>query len=174
MATRNIKVRRPIQVRGSSAYIPLTRGKVAIIDTADIPLVDGYNWRAQITCGNDKWYAYSKQRKIFLHRLLMTPPPGFITDHKNRNGLDCRRSNLRFATRMQNAQNKAHPRTGTIFKGVRQRKENGRRRWCALITVNKKKIYLGYFATAEEAAHAYDEAASMHFGEFAALNFPQA
>jgi hypothetical protein len=159
---------REIEIRAELAYIPLTRGKTAIIDAMDVPLVWGF-WQAFRTDGNDKWYAHSKQRNVYLHRLLMPPPLGFITDHKNRDGLDCRRSNLRFATRAQNSQNKAHPRTASVFKGVSKK---AGRRWSALITVNKKKIHLGHFDTAEEAARAYDAAAIEYFKEFAALNFP--
>jgi hypothetical protein len=40
------------------------------------------------------------------------------------------------------------------------------------IIKNGKHIYLGYFATPEQAAKIYDKAAKKYHGEFAYSNFP--
>ena len=46
-------------------------------------------------------------------------------------------------------------------------------KWGARLNIKGKYIGAGAsFATAEEAAHAYDEMAKKHQGEFAYLNFP--
>lgn len=55
------------------------------------------------------------------------------------------------------------------YKGVGWRESVGK--YVAKITVNKKDIFLGYFATAEEAASAYDVAAIEYLGDGASLNF---
>jgi len=92
-----------------------------------------------------------------------------MVDHRNGNGLDNRRANLRPATKSQNGANRliaASNKSG--FKGVDLKKG----RWRAQIKVVGSKIHLGYFDLAEEAARAYDMAAIEAFGEFATLNFP--
>lgn len=104
-----------------------------------------------------------------LHRFLWSLwklPETPDIDHKNRNGLDCRRENLRAATSSQNLGNTAKKRTNTSgFKGVYwHRKLN---KWFAQITCNGKQRHLGCFAEKEAAADAYIRAAKELFGEFA-------
>ena len=161
---------RPITVDGNIAYVPLTRGKTAIIDAADAPAVGAWNWCAMPAEGG-KWYAYcGGLKKIRLQQFLMPSPPGLVTDHRDRDGLNNRRSNLRFATFSQNSQNKPRPRIGSgLFKGV---SPHGRGRWRARIVVNGKRLSLGAFGCPESAAKAYDIAAKKYYGEFAVLNFP--
>ena len=81
-------------------------------------------------------------------------------DHENGNGLDNRRENLRLATHSQNQRNRRRTRD-KVYKGTRR---NGKK-WVA-------HIVLGTFASEEEAARAYDHAATLLYGEFARLNFP--
>ncbi len=98
--------------------------------------------------------------------------PSIEVDHKDGNGLDCRRHNVRPATKQQNQANRG-PRANNAsgFKGVswfpRQR------RWYARIGVDGRNLYLGVYESAAAAARAYDAAARTHFGEFAKLNFPE-
>lgn len=96
-----------------------------------------------------------------------TPTESFW-DHANRNKHDNQKLNLRLATRSQNNANRVS--YGKLpYKGVK--KANSK--WMARITVDKKEIYLGVFVEIEDAARAYDTAATLHFGEFACLNFPK-
>lgn len=89
------------------------------------------------------------------------PPEGMLIDHANGDGADNRWVNLRLATPGENSRNR---RTASEFKGVRQTKSG---RYRAHIT-------LGVFDTAEEAAAAYDHAARLYHGLFAAVNLPEA
>lgn len=122
------------------------------------------------------YYAYTqvKGRTIYLHRFIMDAPKGVQVDHRDGDGLNNLRGNLRFATQTLNNANRAYRGT-TGFRGVvltsggRYRaaifhRENGRR------TIKN----LGTYEAAEEAARAYDDAALERFGEFARLNFPEA
>lgn len=111
----------------------------------------------------------SRWVRVLLHRFLLDAPTGVMVDHKNGNGLDCTRGNLRVANRNQKQHNSG-PRNGTSrFKGVYRKTKN---RWAAQIKARQTYRYLGLFATEEDAASAYDEAAKELHGEFARLNFP--
>jgi hypothetical protein len=76
---------------------------ITLISTDDEELVKKYKWHCKegkYACG------YVNREKIRLHHLIFGKPPhGMVVDHINRNSLDNRRENLRFATRSQNSQN---------------------------------------------------------------------
>jgi hypothetical protein len=153
--------------------IPLTQGKVAIVDECDAHLAafrwhacrDGRTWYAK----RAKW-ADGRSRTVILHREILGVPRGVQVDHVNGNGLDCRRANMRPATGAENTRNYRTPSHNTSgYKGIIRRK-NGR--WQACIRYCGKRTYLGRFGSAEEAARAYDAAALRLHGEFARINFP--
>ena len=149
--------------------IPLTKGYVAVIDTADAPLVLAYKWCAVRPRGET---AYATTRvngaPTSLHRLLMQSPPCDV-DHINGDGIDCRRANMRLATRSQNIVNK--PPSGALgIKGVHNYKGSGR--YTAKICVGGKQKHLGSFPDSISAGRAYDRAAFDAYGEYAWLNFP--
>lgn len=156
----------------STVEVPLTQGKVALIDAADADDILQYKW-----CYTGRYAARALPRNrkpkkhISMHQQLMKPPPGFEVDHINRNGLDNRRSNMRVVTHAQNAKNLSLRKNNTSgFHGISFRSDIGK--WCAQIRDNGRKRYLGLYATAEDAARAYDAAAKAINGEFATLNFP--
>ena len=90
-----------------------------------------------------------------------------MVDHKNNDGLDCRRENLRTATRAQNCRNRPKHRNNTSgYKGVFK----SGRSWRAMIRVDGKLVCLGSFDTTIEAARVYDSEAVKRHGDFASLN----
>ena len=104
-----------------------------------------------------------------MHRIILPPKKGFDIDHKNRNGLDNRRCNLRYATRSQNLANSKLPVNNTSgFKGVRFEKDRGL--WLARIKVNQVTKNLGRYKNKIDAAKAYNAAAIKYFGEFSRIN----
>jgi hypothetical protein len=109
---------------------------------------------------------------VRLHRLIMNPPENLVVDHRNGDGLDNRRENLRLATKSQNLFNsRKRKNTSSQFIGVSFDKRSGL--WVAYIGLCRKKIFLGYFKNEIDAAKAYDAAAKIYHGEFARLNFPE-
>lgn len=141
--------------------IPLTRGLVAVIDAADWPLIASRKWSAV----KSKNTFYAQSGLGMMHRVILgLKPSDADVDHKDGNGLNNRRDNLRVAT---NSQNMANRRcfNSNGFKGI-QKINNG---YAAYIGAKRK--YLGFFKTPQEAARAYDRAAVELYGEFANLNF---
>ena len=158
---------------GGPRSIPLTRGYAAMVDAADWPRVAPLKWSAFVNRRNGRVYARSMTlgRNVWMHRFILGVGDGADVDHRNGDGLDNQRENLRACTSQQNQMNRGPNRNNRSgFKGVRQFKG----RWSAQIRTDGKSRHLGYYDTAEEAAGAYDRAAAEHFGEFAWLNFPDA
>lgn len=111
-----------------------------------------------------------------MHRLVARVTGKQQADHKNGDGLDNRRENVRKASPMLNSANKQSSKTSPRpFKGVR-RATNARvstaRPWRTVIGHGGREIFLGSFASPEEAAQAYDTKARELYGEFACVNFP--
>jgi AP2 domain len=137
-------------------------GRVALVDDEDYDLVSQYKWLAHVD--GDRVYARATSKgHVPMHKLITGQP---ATDHRNGDGLDNQRKNLRPATKAQNNHNQ-RPRRGTSsrFKGVTWHKQRGK--WQAEIKVNGKSRYLGLYASEEEAAAVYAAAALQVQGEYA-------
>lgn len=155
--------------------IPLTQGKVAVVDDEDFVELSQYKWHARQI--DNTFYATRQPPRngsatrppaILMHQSIMSAPRGSCIDHINHNGLDNRRENLRIVTTTQNAQNQRSRTGSSRFKGVYWHK--GAQKWIARIVINGQKTYLGSFVDEVAAANAYNIAASQHYGEYAYLN----
>jgi len=101
----------------------------------------------------------------------MGPPTHLVVDHIDRDGLNNRKSNLRLCTNAENIRNAGKRGKGfSKYKGV-SRHTRGKK-WTAVIQLNKKTYFLGYFENEIDAARAYDKKAKELHGQFACLNFP--
>ena len=154
--------------------IALTQGKFAQVDDSDYEWISQWKW----TCATYRGLSYvvrwdntvRPRKQLKLHRVIagITDSKLFV-DHKDGDGLNNQRENLRIATPSQNRAN-----TRAIGKvpyiGVTISLE---RKYRATIRVDGIIQKLGLYKTAEEAARKRDEAAIRIYGEFAKLNFPQ-
>jgi hypothetical protein len=149
--------------------IPLTQGKVALIDDEDLQLVSGYKWYARDS--KCTFYAIAHEpgthRTVYMHRLIANPGERQPVDHIDFNGLHNVRSNLRTCTNQQNGTHIRSSADKATYRGVKR----AGRKWMARIGNNGKQEYLGIFETPEEAAREYDRVAEKRFGVFARLNF---
>lgn len=144
--------------------IQLTQGKIALIDDEDFDMVSAHKWYY-----NGDGYARSGKH-VLLHRLILNAKSDEYVDHKNRNGLDCRRDNIRLCTKSENGMNRGLDKDNTSgFKGVTFNRNC--KKFQAQIKANGKYFYLGLFDNAEQAGKAYDEAALRLFGKFARTNY---
>ena len=155
--------------------IPLTRGKVALIDDEDFESVSRFKWH--VTHGYARTVVHLGmvngkriQAYMYLHILILRPPKGMEVDHRYHDTLDCRRVNMRVCTRSQNQQNKVKYKGSSKYKGVYW--HTARDSWQTQIKHNGRTTYLGRFSDEADAAHVYDTKAREYFGEFAYLNFP--
>lgn len=159
-----------------AARLPLTQGRVALVDAEDYPHLRRWSWQwlSNDRCG----YAVRQIRvngraiTIYLHRQLLAARPGELVDHADGDGLNNQRFNLRLSTPTQNGANRAAPARAIPYRGVYRDKR--RRNFFAAISVENRCYRLGTFTTMEAAARAYDRAARQAFGRFARLNFPDA
>jgi hypothetical protein len=160
--------------------IPLTQGLVAWVDDFDHKRASAFKWHAQMSSDGRRWYASRNtpaetacgKTTLQLHRFILSVPETVEIDHADGDGLNCRRQNLRPATRSQNQMNRSAQANNTSgFKGVTLNKRD--QKWLAQINIAGKRTCIGRFNAAVEAALAYDQAAIAAFGEFAKLNFPR-
>jgi hypothetical protein len=145
--------------------LPLTQKQFAIVDDTDLPLLSKCKWHAVWSPCTKSFYAAGRQNGKYISMQVFIL--GSQADHKNHDTLDNRRDNLRKCTQAQNLRNQRLRKDNKSgYKGVSWHTRANRWR----VTIQGK--YVGNFIRLKEAAHAYDEAAKLHFGEFAHLNFP--
>lgn len=152
--------------------IKLTQSKFALIDKKDFNRIKNYKW---CVCHLERRQCYAVSRingkVIPMHRFLLNlTNPKIQSDHKDGNGLNNQRYNIRIATNQQNSMNQRlqlRPKSSK-YKGVTW--DKNRNKWMTKIKFNQKGIHLGRFKTQEEAALAYNKKAKELFGKFANLN----
>jgi len=169
---------RPIRIEGNIAYVPLTKGYEAVIDAADVSLVEGFNWCAhEVRKKGAVCKAYAvrtalhsgRNITVLMHRVVLKAGREFEVDHRDSDGLNNRRSNLRIATPSENRKNQViGSRNTSGVKGVSWHRKAGK--WSVEIHSEGKKTYLGLFADIDAAAAAYASASKRIHGDFGRLS----
>lgn len=148
--------------------IPLSQGKMALVDVEDFDFINQWKWYYKHD-GGGKGYAARSSDKVRMHRIINKTPNGMLTDHINRNKLDNRKCNLRTCTPTENRINTGLRKDNSSgYKGVSWGKK--RKRWIAQMYIDGKNKQIGRYKTPQEAAMAYNQACTSIYGEFAYLN----
>lgn len=153
-------------------HIPLNTGHTVIVNAVDAPLVSGKRWtRNTNSCGTSYAMRRNGKRTEMMHRLIMGEPAGMDVDHRDGDGLNNTRENLRVVTRKQNLLNvaraKKNSRTGVL--NVIPYKET---RFQVRLHIDGHSRHFGVFDTLDEAAIAAYEARLKHYGPDAVARIP--
>lgn len=150
--------------------ISLTKGKYALVDQEDVDFISQWKWSLS-GCGRYAVRGDLRGKMIYMHRALVVGEHEHV-DHKNHDGLDNRRENLRGCTRSENFMNRQIYTFSKYsrFKGVTLHTDGRKNPWTAKIKKDKRTRNLGSFDNEIDAARAYNVAALNLFGEFAYLN----
>ena len=153
--------------------ISLTQGKIALVDDTDFDWLNQWRWYAN-RLGGIYYVARNgsnpNRRKILMHRFILNVPKGLEIDHRDGDGLNNRRTNLRICTHQENQHNQQPQKNrSSAFKGVHWCASA--RKWVSRIKVDGIEKYLGCFTNELEAARIYDMATLRFHGEFARPNF---
>ncbi len=169
-----------------TARLRTSRG-VIMLDDADLHIMKRGTIKLKESASSygsvyaELWTSDQRRNRIgSVARIIMDAPVGMQVDHINHDTLDNRRCNLRVCTSHGNARNRRKATGKNLFKGIHydnvnthdgSRGDGVARPWRTIASVDGRRVSLGYFATQEEAAIAYDKFAGAAYGEFACLNF---
>ena len=155
--------------------LKLSQGQLATVDDVEFECVSKFKWSASRR--ENTYYAYHNEhtsrglKRVYLHRFILgITDPKILVDHRDRNGLNCQRSNLRICTSSQNqANSKVSKNKIGEYKGVYW--DGRRKKWEVKIMYKRRSRFLGYFDDPVQGAKMYDLMARKLFGEFAKTNF---
>ena len=146
-----------------------SNGGMFYFDKEDFEKIRCGCWHIDPSTGYVRGIIPPSKKKVYLHRVVTDAKPNETVDHRNHNGIDNQKHNLRKCTRSQNSANmsvrcdNSSGHTGVWF-------DKSRNKWCAQITANKKRIDLGRFDDFETAVSTRIRAENEHFKEFSYRN----
>lgn len=155
--------------------LKLSKGYIANVDDNDPKKPWRFKWTAQV---EDKtvyayrfFWSHNVPTKVFLHRFLLgVTSSNTEVDHKDGNGLNCKRKNLRKATSSQNKCNQGLSTVNTSgVKGVSW--DKSKRKWQVQIGLHGKNMHLGRYTNLKEAQHARILAEKKYFKDFVRSSF---
>jgi hypothetical protein len=145
--------------------IPLSQGKVTLVDDEDFEELNRFKWCAHNNKNDNTFYSTRSSpdingiwRNIRMHRIIMKCPDNMLVDHINGDGLDNRKENLRIVTGRENQQNQ-HKTKSSKYPGVCWHKRHGK--WRVAIRYRGKDYNLGTYIDEEEAYKVYSTACKL-------------
>lgn len=156
-------------------FIPLGRGFFAKVDDADFERVNQFKWHSRGYKNKGTKIRYAVRSvwngktfdKIYLHHFIFGDK--LKRDHRNGDGLDNQRENLRLCNNSDNSRNRSMARNNTSgLKGVSWHNHTGK--WRASLSINDRHVSLGVYDDKIHAAKVYDGISVLIFGEFAKTN----
>jgi hypothetical protein len=148
--------------------IQLTQNKFAKVSDEDYEFLSLFKWHYNDGYAERKIRVDGKQHHVQMHREIMNAKKGEMVDHRDGDGLNNQRENLRLCTHSSNAMNmKKQPNKSSIYKGVTKRKSSYR----TVIWKDNEKVFGVSCMNERWAGMIYDLNAPALFGEFARLNF---
>jgi G3E family GTPase len=151
-------------------------GLVAQVDDEDFARLSPHTWYTKRV--HATWHAFrylgkpAKSKRISMHHEVVGCEGGTLVYHQDGNGLNNQRSNLvaREEYQWRQRQKRKAEQPTSRYRGVAWVEQ--RKMWLAFINKDGKTVHLGLHPHEEDAARHYDRAASVQYGERAALNFP--
>lgn len=144
------------------------QGRPFYFDIEDFDIINKYYWRVhQHEYVSTSIYDPNTKKitQIQLHRLIMNPLPEQEVDHINHIPYDNRKSNLRITTTAQNQMNSIiSSRNTSGVKGVNWSKSENK--WYARISVDGRRIELGYYFNFADAVKARKEAEIKYYRQY--------
>jgi hypothetical protein len=146
------------------------RGLYVIVDDEDFEELSRFKWSVHVCKKKHTTRLYARRvtadnKTIHMHRVVAGAPDDRIVDHRDSNGLNNCRANLRVCTNAKNMLNaKSHADATSRFKGVCW--DASREKW----TARFRGDFLGRFEKEEMAAVAYDAAAERYDAEYSLTN----
>lgn len=143
-------------------YIQLTQGKTTVVDDRDYPALSVHKWYADKNRRTFYATRWAKDGKVYMHRTLLGLKKGELCDHKNKDGLDNRRENLRKVSYVENGLNRrlAKNNTSGVTGVCWDKSEN---KWRVDIMVAQKSTFLGYFMDKIKAIQARKSAEDIYW-----------
>jgi len=145
------------------------KGIFAIVDDEDWERLNVYSWFIAGSGIGSITRNIGKGKKCLAADIMNDT--NNMYDHEDRNPYNNQKNNLRKCSISQNNANREKFKSKNLtskYKGVCWSKVA--KKWHGQLRVNKVRIHLGYFINEEDAARAYNVAATKYFGEFACLN----
>jgi hypothetical protein len=153
--------------------IRLSQGKIALVDDEDFDYINQWKWYARK--GRKTFYAARKEKgtnartTIHMHQVVSKVSNNVQIDHRDTNGLNNQKYNLRVVNHRQNQYNTDKPRHNTSgYKGISW--DKFRNNYRVYLTVKGKFKNIGNTKSLQTATKMYNKAATQHYGEFAKLH----
>lgn len=161
-----------MKLNKTGRVIKLFSGEYVRIDEEDYERLSQYSW---CLFKSEKWqyairteYKNGTQKTIYMHREIMgVTDPKIYVDHRDHDGLNNLKSNLRMSDNRFNQYNVGKKSTSKQkYKNIRQLDEN---RWQVRVRTPKGKRVERVVYSEEDAVKLYNELALKYHGEFAYL-----